>query len=105
MPKFTPGPWYVAREEGPGETVDIMVRDEATSAAIAWVGPSPLSTDIPPTSGECMANAQLVAKAPELRELLQRLVLSPLSGELEAVLKEAETLAAEFLDMTGDEDA
>jgi hypothetical protein len=65
---WTPGPWYAGSSNGYGETPGWEIEDEKYTIALAIA-------DIDILARRAEANARLIAAAPEMAEVLERLVV------------------------------
>lgn len=70
IPKHTPGPWKIA---GESNTVHEAFIIESESRTICWTADSLGEDDDEFTSDEDLANARLIASAPELLDSLKDL--------------------------------
>ena len=65
--RWTPGPWQITEPNGQGNGISIVGPDEWPRLPEAWLG-------IKVTSAEQIANANLIAAAPDLYEALENTI-------------------------------
>lgn len=78
MPAYTPGPWSVAPHPDDADLIEVVKNYEEVGNGKRghWIADCYAENDEPPAIQENIANAYLIAKAPELYEALKNLVIA-----------------------------
>ena len=103
MPKFTPGPWHIYEEETEDGGHTVLVRDDDTGelgyhiinedgepvAVLTWPHEPGERRSSPLDHPERLYdNAQLIAAAPTMYDLLREIVAAPMSGDMSRLVRE-----------------